>query len=408
MSVKDKLTDARVRSAKVPPGQKLAKLSDGGGLYLIVTEVSKRWQLDYRLNGRRKSMSLGTYPEISLKRARELRDDARSLLAEKRDPVAVRQAERRAALDTFEATAFEWLHKRKRALAPGYVRTIEQRLANDILPYLGKRPVREITAPEILDVLRRIEARGAQESAHRCRIIIGQVIRYGIATGRALGDPTAGLRGALSRPRPRNMAAVTDPRELGGLLRAVWGYEGHPVVRAALRLLPYTFVRPGELRHAEWAEFDFQDAMWRIPAHRMKVKDRGAHLVPLSRQAMDILMELRPLTGHGRLVFPGIRTDARPISDNTLNAAMRRMGIAKDEHTAHGWRATVRTILSEQGWNPIVLERQLAHAEKSEVVAAYHRAEYLPERRRLMQSWADYLDALREGASVVPIHQARR
>ncbi len=395
------LTDTAIRNAK--PGTKRNKLFDERGLFLLIAPAGgKWWRLKYRVAGREKLLSLGTYPEVGLKEARDKRDAARKLLAAGIDPGLARKAERSAIADSFEAVAREWHAKRAPGWAPGHAEKVMGRIERDVFPWLGARPVGEVKAPELLAVLRRIETRGAIELAHRAHQICGQVFRYAIATGRAERDPAADLRGALPPVKERHHAAITDPKAVGALLRAIDGYQGSFITQCALLLAPLTFVRPGELRKAEWPEIDLDAAEWRIPAERMKM--RAIHIIPLSVQAVAILHELRPLTGSGRYVFPGLRTPTRPMSENTINAALRRLGYAKDEMTGHGFRSMASTMLNEQGWHRDAIERQLAHGERDAVRAAYNYAEHLPLRRRMMQGWADYLDGLKSGAEVVPLH----
>lgn len=395
-----KLTDTAIRSAKTT--EKPRKLFDGGGLFLLLKPNGARlWQLKYRVSGREKLLSFGQYPEVSLKSAREQRDEARKLIAAKTDPGAKRKAERSAQANTFEAVAREWLDMKADSISE---RTRLKRLARFeafVFPYLGKRPIASITAPDLLPVLKRIEGRGKNETAHRIRSESSAVFRYAIVTGRAERDPAADLRGALAPVVVRNHPAITEPAKIGGLLRAIHGYKGQPSTEYALKLLPLTFVRPGELRGAEWTEFDFDNAEWRIPAGRMKMREQ--HVVPLSSQAVTFLRELQPLTGSGRYVFPSLRTNERPISNNTLNAALRRLGFSGDEMVSHGFRSMASTCLNEQGWHPDLIELQLAHAERDEVRGAYNRAQRLAERRKMMQSWSDYLDGLRVGANVVSL-----
>ena len=395
-----KLTDTAIRSAKAT--EKPRKLFDGGGLFLLLKPNGARlWQLKYRVSGREKLLSFGQYPEVSLKSAREQRDEARKLIAAKSDPGAKRKAERSAQANTFEAVTREWLDMKADSISE---RTRLKRLArfeSFVFPYLGKRPIASITAPDLLPVLKRIEGRGKNETAHRIRSESSAVFRYAIVTGRAERDPAADLRGALAPVVVRNHPAITEPAKIGGLLRAIHGYKGQPSTEYALKLLPLTFVRPGELRGAEWSEFDLDNAEWRIPASRMKMREQ--HVVPLSSQAVTFLRELQPLTGSGRYVFPSLRTNERPISNNTLNAALRRLGFSGDEMVSHGFRSMASTRLNEQGWHPDLIELQLAHAERDEVRGAYNRAQRLAERRKMMQSWADYLDGLRMGANVVSL-----
>jgi integrase len=396
------LTDTVIRTTK--PTEKPQKLFDGGGLYLLIKPTGTRlWHLKYRVAGREKLISFGQYPEVSLKQARERRDDARKLIAAKVDPSAKRKAERAAQSDTFEAITREWLDVKAQAIDE---RTRAKRLARFetfVFPHIGKRPISTVTAPDLLSVLKRIEARGKNETAHRVRSESGAIFRYAIATGRAERDPAADLRGALAPVIVRNHPAITEPAKIGGLMRAIHGYSGQPSTEYALKLLPLTFVRPGELRGAEWSEFDLDAAEWRIPAARMKMGEQ--HVVPLSTQAVEILRELQPLTGGGKYLFPSLRTAARPISNNTLNAALRRLGFSGNEMVSHGFRSMASTCLNEQGWPPDLIELQLAHAERDEVRGAYNRAQRLADRRKMMQSWAGYLDGLRTGADVVPIRR---
>lgn len=391
------LSDLAVRAAK--PGEKPFKVTDGQGLYLLVNPNGSRWwRWDYRRpEGNRNTLSLGVYPDVSLKQARERRDEARRLLADGIDPGAKRQAEKIAQSDSFEAVAREWFAKFSPNWAPSHSSKIITRLEKDILPWVGSRPVSAITAPELLTCLRRIESRGALDTAHRAHQNCGQVFRYAVATGRAERDPSSDLRGALPPATHVHYASITEPEKIGALLRAIDGYDGTFVSRCALRLAPLVFVRPGELRAAKWAEFDLEKGEWRIPASRMKA--RVMHIVPLSSQALEILRELKPLSANSEYLFPSVRSPKKPISDNTLNAALRRLGYTTDEVTTHGFRSMASTLLNEQGWSRDAIERQLAHGERDEVRAAYNYAQYLPERRKMMQAWADYLDTLRQLAS---------
>ena len=400
------LTDMQVRKAK--PQTKPIMLYDGDGLYLLVTTTGgKLWRLKYRFDNKERRLALGAYPEIPLAVARERRQEARRQIANAVDPGAVRKARKQAAtaeVETFEVIAREWHTRFIPTWTPGHTVTIKSRLERDLFPWIGKRPIAEIKAPELLAVLRRVESRGALESAHRIRTIAGQVFRYAVATGRAERDPSGDLRGALPQPGEKHHAAITDPKEVTQLLRAIDGYEGHFVTKCALRLAPLVFVRPGELRHAEWAEVDLDEAVWNIPAHKMK--GGQAHLVPLSHQAVEILTELRQLTGGGRYVFPSIRSGGRPMSENTVLAALRSMGYTKDTMTGHGFRATARTILDEVlQAKPELIEHQLAHAVRDPLGRAYNRTAHLDERRAMMQLWADYLDGLKQGATVLPMRR---
>lgn len=398
------LTDTAIRNAKAT--DKTLRLKDERGLYLEISpKGGKWWRLRYWLDNKENRLSLGTYPSVGLKDARERRDEARKLIANGVDPSQVRKDKKadKPERETFEAIAREWHAQQSSNWTAHTAKTNITRLELDIFPYLGRKQISEVTAPEILAALRRVEARGAEETARRLRTLCGQVFRYGVATGRCERDPAADLRGALSKGKAKNFAAITDPREVGGLLRAIDAYTGSPVARAALKLAPLTFVRPGELRQAEWAEIDLDAAEWRIPAEKMKMRD--THIVPLSWQAVEILRDIQALTGRGRYVFPGERTSDRPMSNNTVLAALRRMGFSKEEMTGHGFRAMASTLLHEQGWQTDVIERQLAHAERNKVKAAYNRAGHLPERRKLMQFWANHLDGLKGGGKIIPIHR---
>jgi integrase len=399
------LTELVVRNAK--PQQKPYRLFDSHGLYVEVTPSGSRlWRLKYRYAGKEKRLSFGVHPEVTLKEARERRDDARKALRDGADPGEARKRTKAHAeavnTNTFEAVAREWFAIQSKKWVKGHADKIIGRLKKDIFPRLRGRPIAEIKAPEILAVLRKIEERGAYETAHRAMQSCSQVFGYAIATGRAEDDPTFKLHRTLTPVTHKHHASIKEPSEVGALLRAIDGYTGSELTRLAMQLAPLIFVRPGELRAAEWIEFNFEAAEWRIPAHRMKM--RTVHVVPLSKQAMMILGEIRKITGEGRYVFPSVRTVKRPMSDNTLTAALRRMGYSKEEMTVHGFRSMASTLLNEQGWNRDAIERQLAHSERDKVRAAYNYAEHLPERRRMMQAWSDYLDGLRKPAKVVALH----
>ena len=388
------LTEAAIKAAKAT--SKPVKLFDGGGLYLLVNpRGSKLWRLKYRVHGVEKLLAIGAYPDVSLKRARDKRDDARRQLSDGVDPSAQRKAEKLANAESFEKVAAEWLDLQRKRFSQASIEKTEWMFDDLLNPYIGSKPVNKITASELLSALRRTEARGRHETAHRLRQRAGQVFRYAMATGRAERDPTLELRGALAPVKVKSRAAITDPQKIGELLRAIDEYQGQPAVAAALKLAPLVFVRPGELRAAEWCEFNLEgrEPEWRIPAARMKMRE--LHVVPLSRQAVAVLRELETHTGAGKLLFPSLRTAARPISENTINSALRRLGYSKDEMTGHGFRAMASTLLNEQGWHPDVIELQLAHAERNKVRAAYNRAERLAERRKMMIAWADHLDKLR-------------
>jgi integrase len=401
-----KLTDAAVRKAK--PETKPYKMADGGGMYLeVMPNGSKYWRMKYRHSGKEKRLAFGVYPDVPLTLARERRENARKLLATDVDPgehrKAVNAAKVERAGNSFEVIAREWFAKQSATWTENHGSRIIQRLERDVFPWIGGRPIAEITAPDLLAVLRRIESRGAVETAHRAHQNCGQVFRYAIATGRAERDPSPDLKGALPPVKQTHHAAITDPKAIGELLRAIDDYHGHFVTKCALRLAPLFFVRPGELRKAEWIEFDLDKAEWNIPAERMKM--RTPHLVPLCDQALKILSELQPLTGQSRFVFPGARTNGRPMSDNAVLAALRRMGFAKDEMSGHGFRAMARTILDEVlQVRPDYIEHQLAHAVRDPNGRAYNRTAHLVERKKMMQLWADYLDGLKTGAEVIPLH----
>ncbi len=403
------LSDLRVRAAK--GRERPYKLADGAGLYLLVKpDGGKYWRLKYRFAGKEKLLALGVYGKqgASLKDARVRRDEARKLLSDGVDPGLQRKSNKIAgaerAMNSFEAIAREWYVK----FSPGWVAShsskILRRLERDVFPWLGEQPIAEITAPELLAVLRRVESRGALETAHRAMQNCGQVFRYAVATGRAQRDPSSDLRGALPPTRQTHHAAIKDPQAIGELLRAIDGYQGALITKCALRLAPLVFVRPGELRRATWSEFDLDAGEWRIPAERMKMREQ--HIVPLSSQAVSVLRELQPLTRNSAYLFPGARSAKRPMSENTVNAALRRLGYTKDEMTGHGFRSMASTLLNEHGWHRDAIERQLAHAERDGVRAAYIFAEHLPERRKMMQAWADYLGALAAGGKVIPMRRA--
>jgi len=396
------LNDIACKQAK--PREKAYKLADAKGLYLeVAPSGGKWWRLKYRIGGKEKRISLGVYPEVSLKEAREKCDVARKQIASGIDPSDQRKAAKLAgaedAANSFEVVAREWFAKYSPSWVASHSTKIIRRLEKDIFPWIGNRPISTVTAPDLLAALRRIESRGAIETAHRAQQNCGQIFRYAIATGRAERDPAADLRGALAPVKEKHHASITDPKAIGELLRAISGYQGSFITMCALRLAPLFFVRPGELRKAEWAEFNLDGAEWRIPAERMKMREQ--HIVPLSSQALAILKELQPITGKGRYVFPGARTNGRPMSENTVNAALRRLGYASDEMTGHGFRSMASTLLNEQGWHRDAIERQLAHAERNAVRAGYNYAEHLPERRRMMQAWADYLDAITVSENIV-------
>ena len=399
------LTEARVRTAK--PREKLYKLYDTHGLYLRVESSGGRlWRLKYRVSGVEKLMALGHYPDVSLKQARAKRDDARRDLGEGVDPQAARHARKIANADTFRVIAAEWLALQRKRFAPATMTKAHWTFDELLNPHIGSRPITELTAPELLAVFRRLERRGKHETAHRTKQRCGQVFRYAIATGRADRDPTADLRGALAPVVVRNHPAITEPQRIGELLRAIHAYRGQPATEAALKLAPMLFVRPGELRRAAWEEFNLDDGEWRIPAARMKM--RSLHVVPLATQAVQILRDLLPMTCRSLFVFPSPIARDRPMSENCITAALRRMGYSGDEMTWHGFRTIASTCLNEQGWHPDLIELQLAHAERNEVRGAYNRSQRLAERRQMMQAWADYLDRIRMKGDLMPERCALR
>jgi len=395
------LTEALIKRAirEAAASNVRRKLFDGGGLFLLIESSSNiGWRFKYRFAGREKLLSLGIYPDVCTAIARERREEARRQLAAGRDPSVVRMASRASQLNDFQSVAKELLAAQATKLDPGTLAQKTSWLENRVYPFIGRIPIAEVTAPQILALLRKVEVTGRHETARRVKTAIGEVMRYGVACGIATTDPTASLRGALIAGTKKNFAAVTEPEKLGKLLRAIWSYAGHPTTEVALKFAFYVFPRPGELRKAEWSEFDLQNAIWRLPPEKMKT--RKQHLVPLSRQALSLLQELIPITGQGKYVFPGGRSAAQPMSENALVAALRRMGIEKGEQTAHGVRAAASTLLNEQDWSPDLIELQLAHAPRDRIRAAYNRSVRIEERRKMMQHWADYLDRLRLGAEV--------
>jgi len=391
-----RLSTAKIQNATAQ--KKTVRLFDGRGLYLEIAPTGSRWwRFKYRFAGKEKRISLGVYPDVGLKKARDRRDEMRKLVADGIDPSAARKQQKLMALDaaanTFEAVAREWFEKHSANWEASYSVKLLARLEANIFPWLGDRPIRDIKPPELLSVLRRVESRGVLETAHRLMNYCGNIYRYAVATGRAERDISSDLRGALPPSTPQHHASVTDPEGVAALLRAIDGYRGSNVTRYALQLAPLVFVRPGELRKAEWSEIDLEAGEWRIPPGRMKMKTK--HIVPLSSQAVAILRALQPLTGKGHYLFPGARSRERCMSENTVNGALRRLGWSGSEMTGHGFRSMASTLLNEQGWNRDAIERQLAHTERNSIRAAYNYAEHLPERRRMMQAWSDYLHTLR-------------
>lgn len=404
------LTDTFVRQVKHKGAEIGERYADGGGMYLRVKAAGKYWRLDYRIDGRAKTLGLGVYPDVSLLQARERRDAARKLLADGIDPSAAKragqQARAAAAANTFEIVARDWLAKtaaKRQPITQGKVKTW---LEKDVFPFIGKLPISTIGPRDVLDrVVRKLEAREAIDTAHRVKQLCGQVFRFAVVSGLAERDVTADLREALAVKAGKHFSAITEPKQVGDLMRSIYAYTGHPCTVAALKLSPLVFVRPGELRTAEWSEIDLDAAEWRIPGSKMKM---GVdHIVPLSSQAVEILRGVHPITGHGRYVFPSIRTGERPMSENTINAALRGMGYSAEVHTAHGFRAMARTIMDEVlGERVDFIEHQLSHMVKDANGRAYNRTAHLPARREMMQRWADYLDKLRIGAEVIPINRA--
>lgn len=396
------LTHSQVENAKAKAEP--YKLRDGNGLYLLVKpDGSKGWRFDYRRpnGGKRNTLSLGTYPEVLLKRAREKHLEARTLLADGMDPSEARQAERESRATTFEAVAREWFEKQKTQWAKGHADKIIRRLERDIFPWMGERPIGAITAPELLKHLERIERRGAIETAHRALQTCGQVFRYAIRQELTERDPTYDLKGALTPWRPVNFASATTPAEITPVLRKIHDYTGGAIVRTALLLAPLLFARPGELAAMKWADLNLETGEWRY----VVPKTKRAHIAALSTQAVDLLRDLQPLTGRGEFVFPGARDRKKPMSGNALLQAMRRSGISKEEMTVHGFRHMASTRLNEMGWSPDAIEAALTHRMPG-VRGVYNSAQYLDERRKMAQTWADYLDDLRSGTNVVPIRRS--
>ncbi|HXQ28616.1 MAG TPA: integrase arm-type DNA-binding domain-containing protein [Gemmatimonadales bacterium] len=399
------LSDASIRAAKPRAAQ--FKLHDEGGLLLIVRPSGgKLWRLKYRHVGKEQQLSIGVFPDVGLKEARKRRDEARKLIADGANPAFEKKRAAAAAsvsaANTFKAVAEEFIAKREREGLKDITTTKARWLLDLLEPALGQRPIAEIEPYELLAVLKRVELSGRYETAKRLLAFSGRVFRYAVATTRAKHNAAADLQGALVSPKVKHHAAIIDPKGVGALLRAIEGFEGHPTTKWALRLAPHVFVRPGELRRAEWSEIDLDKALWRIPGSRMKMNRE--HVVPLSHQAVAILEEARQLTGDGRFVFPSVRTPLRPMSENTLNAALRRLGYSADEMTSHGFRSTASTLLNESGkWSVDAIERALAHGDTDTVRAAYHRGAHWQKRVKMAQWWSDYLDGLKEGGKVIPM-----
>ena len=415
------LTDLQCKSATCPPDKKHARFYDSGGMYLQVSPAgSKRWFWKYRVGDKEKQLALGSYPAVGLMAARKARDAAKVLKDSGQDPVAVRQAERNPPPlvpdggDSFRLVALEWYRIKSGQWSEVHAERMRRQFDRDLFPWIGDRGIGSITRVEILACLRKIEERGAIETADRALMLCGQVWRYAMATGRTDKDVTIGIKDALTPYRGKHFAAITEPSELGTLLRAIQAYRGGPIVRSALQLAPILFQRPGELRGAAWGEMDLDGGLWTIPAMRMKRNKEGkehgeVHLVPLPRQAVAILRELHRYTGHQALVFPGERGKGRPISENSVRTALISMGYTPDKQTWHGFRATARTMLAERlEFDPLVIEAQLAHGVRDANGRAYNRTTYLSQRTAMMQAWADYLDKLKAGADVVKMVRRAR
>ncbi|MBV5331574.1 integrase arm-type DNA-binding domain-containing protein [bacterium] len=407
MGLNDTFIKNSAKYSGKPPGD---KYTDGGGMYLLVSAAGKYWRMNYRFGGKRKTLALGVYPAVSLAEARKRRDKAREQLANEIDPSTAKREDRQAKADlaanTFELVARSWLKMtavKRKEVTQDRITTL---LEHDVFPFIGNLPIHSIGPRDVLDkAVRKIEARGSIDTAHRAKQICGQIFRYAVAVGLAERDVTADLRGALAEIPKAHFAAITEPKLAGDLMRSIFDYTGHPCTVAALKLSPLVFVRPGELRTAEWAEIDLEAAEWRIPGSKMKMKID--HIVPLSRQAVEILRSVHPISGHGRYVFPSLRTGERPMSDNTINAALRGLGYSKEVHTAHGFRAMARTIMDEVlGERVDFIEHQLAHTVKDPNGRAYNRTAHLSARKEMMQRWADYLDRLRIGADVIQFKAA--
>lgn len=401
------LTETKILKTK--PKKKQIALFDGGGLFLLVRpNGGKLWRLKYRFQGKEKILALGSYPIVTLKKAREKREQAKRQLDSGIDPGAVRKAQKKAKIEdteTFEVIAREWHERFTPKWTESHAYKTIRRLELDVFPWLGNRPIKDIEAPEVLSILRRIESRGVLDGAHRVRGICGLVFRYAVATGRAKRNPAQDLTGALTPAKVTHLAAITEPEKVAELLRAIEGYSGSYVVKCALKIAPLVFVRPGELRNMEWNEINFEEALWSIPAQKMKMKE--PHLVPLSKQAVEILRDLQPLTGESTFVFPGGRSFERAMSNNALLAALRRLGYTKEEMTPHGFRAMARTILDEVlQVRPDLIEAQLAHAVRDPLGRAYNRTHHIEQRKQMMQTWSDYLDGLKQGAKIIPFKKA--
>lgn len=395
-------TDTAIRNAKYT--DKTYKITDEKGMYILVNASGKYFRLDYRYAGKRQTLAIGVYPDISLKEAREKRDEARKMIKNGINPSDYKKTAKHNLIsdtkDTFISIAEEWFIKNKPKWEESHANRKWRALEKDIFPYIGNRPIKQITAQELLSVIRKIEERNRIDTAHRTKNICGEVYAYAVATIRAERNICRDLDGALAARTTKNMATITDTKEIGGLLRAIDSYTGEFITKCALRLSPYVFLRPGELRQAEWSEIDFDRKIWKIEADKMKMK--RPHIIPLSRQVLSILKELQPSTGQWQYVFPSIRGKDRPMSNVTILASLRRMGYTKEEMTAHGFRGMASTLLHENGFDSAIIELQLAHVERNKVKGAYNHAEHLEKRTEMMQWWADYLDQIKsEGANHV-------
>ncbi|MFB6225360.1 MAG: tyrosine-type recombinase/integrase [Candidatus Paceibacteria bacterium] len=397
------LTDTQIKGMK--PKSKSYKVSDGNGLFLEINPSgSKLWRFKYRYNGKQKLLAIGKYPDITLKQARDKRQQARQQLADGLDPSQAKKEVKRSQEETFGTLAQEWFEKNENKWTADHAKTIWRRLEMNVLPWIKDRPIKEITTRELLGVLRRVEHRGAVETAHRLSQIISKIFIYSVASGVADSNPAADLQLALQSVPKGQLPGITDPKRIKDLMCGIDSFEGSFIVKCALQILPLVFVRPGELRKGLWDEVDFDNALWTIPAHRMKKKRE--HVVPLSRQALDLLRELYPLTGgENQYIFPTVRSKSRPMSEGTLGTALKRIGFEKQEMVPHGFRTTASTRLHEMGWNTRLIELQLAHIDQNKTRSAYNKAEHLEDRRRMMQAWADYLDSLKAGAPVLPFQQ---
>jgi integrase len=401
------ISDAFARQVKHSGAPAGDKHTDGDGLYLLVKAAGKYWRMNYRFGGKYRTLAIGVYPEVSLVAARRARDEARALLAAGRDPSLEKQARTRAAARaaaaTFEQVARDWLRTSGRRRALVTQERVTSWFERDVFPAIGALPVDQVRPKDILAMLRKMEARGIIDSMHRVRGYCSKVFEFAMVSELADRDPTIGMGAVLEQRTERHYAAITEPIALGALLRAIDGYSGHPACTFALRIAPYVFVRPGELRTAEWVEVDLDAAEWRIPAAKMKMEND--HIVPLARQVVALLRDLQAVTGHVRYVFPAITKGSRPMSDNTVNSALRQLGYTGDVAVGHGFRATARTLMDEVlGERVDLIEHQLAHQVKDVNGRAYNRTAHLPARREMMQRWADYLDQLRAGALVTPLH----